>query len=162
MKQQSRPPLSSAEFAQLRADASDIRAAAERKNVTLDSWDEISETAAAKQHFDLGSWLFYYHRRVSRSDAEGLASRIDCARRIFEAGITNPGYQFFTIFDFGERQFDTIFEMGDSTQVLEGLRGVLRRSRSENLIKAFRYHGWPLDLDRSMVAHSASAQLALV
>lgn len=134
-----KPPLSSSEFAQLRADAQNIRAAAQRKRITLDAWEETQETKAAKSHFDLGCWLFYYSRRVGLED--GIEHRIDCARRIFLAEIQNPGYMFFTVFDFGERQFDTIFEMGDADQVLNALRQLAHQDTSGRIKKAFEFYG---------------------
>jgi hypothetical protein len=76
--------------------------------------------------------------------AEGLKSRIDCARRIFLSGINNPGYDFFTVFDFGERQFDSIFEMGDAEQVIEAIRLLIPGDKSGNIAKAFANFGWPL------------------
>lgn len=139
-------PLKASELARLRADVMDIRATAKRKNVTLDDWDEKRETAAAKEYFDLGCWLYYYSRRVGLSDAEGLKSRIDCARRLFLAGICSPGYRFFTVFDFGERNFDTIFEMGDAKEVINGLRALVAQDNYGQLVKAFAYHGWSLEV----------------
>lgn len=136
-----RAPLSAAERGKLRADAANIRATAERKGCTLDQWDERQESAAAAQHFELGCWLFYYSRRIG---TEATETRIDCARRIFTEGITNPGYQFFTIFDFGERQFDTLFEMGDAEHVIAGLRRFIATDSTGNLQKAFDYMGWPI------------------
>lgn len=138
-------PLTVVELARLRADAKDIRATAQRKNVTLDAWEERQETAVAREYFDLGCWLYYYNRRVSLGGTDGLKNRIDCARRIFLAGLNNPGYGFFTVFDFGERQFDTIFEMGDAKQVISGLRELLCHDQTDRLAKAFEYFGWPLD-----------------
>lgn len=140
-------PLTASELAQLQADAKDIRAAALRKVVTLDDWDEQQETAAAKKYFPLGCWLFYYSRRVYLDNAEGLASRIDCARRIFLAGLTNPGYRFFTVFDFGERHFDTIFEMGDAEQVIDGLRQFAKADQSGLIAQAFANFCWPLTFE---------------
>lgn len=139
-------PLTAAVLARLRADAKDVRATARRKNVTLDDWDEKQETAAAKEHFELGCWLHYYNRRIGLADNDdGLKDRIDCARRLFLAGLNNPGYAFFTIFDFGERQFDTIFEMGDAEQVISGLRELARNDQTGQIARAFAYFGWPLD-----------------
>lgn len=136
-------PLTAKELAVLQADAQNIRAAAKRKDVTLDDWDEKRETEAAQQHFDLGCWLHHYSRRVYV--AEGLQDRIDCARRIFLAGLTNPGYRFFTVFDFGERHFDTIFEMGDADQVIDGLRQIAKSDKTGRIAQAFTYFGWPLE-----------------
>jgi hypothetical protein len=89
----------------------------------------------------LGCWLFYYSRRIY---SESVDTRIDCARRIFIEGIANPGYRFFTVFDFGERQFDTLFEMGDAEQVVDGLRRFLYSDSNGNLSAAFRQMGWPI------------------
>ena len=136
-------PLSEKELAQLVADAQDLQGAAARKGITLDSGDEARERAAARAHFDLGTWLYYYSTRVGRSD--GLESRIDCLRRLFEAGIYQPGYQFFTAFDFGERTFDTCVEMGDADLVIDGLRDIAHRHKNPNLLKAFEHMGWSLE-----------------
>jgi len=153
------PPLSEAELERLRADARDIPGTAKRRNTTLDAWDLRSERAAAEKHFALGCWLYYYSRRIFLTGPEGLQHRIDCARRIFEAGLGNPGYAFFTVFEFGEREFDTIFEMGDSTQVLEGLRKLARRSRSQQIREAFAEMGW--SLQSTPATNSEQMQLAV-
>jgi len=153
------PPISEAELARLRADARDIPATARRRNTTLDAWDLRSERAAAEKHFALGCWLFYYSRRIFLTGPEGLKHRIDCARRIFEAGFANPGYAFFTVFEFGEREFDTIFEMGDSAMVLEGLRKLAHRSRSQHIREAFAEMGW--SLQSPSAANSEQMQLAV-
>ena len=153
------PPMSEAELARLRADARDIPGTAKRRNTTLDAWDLRSERASAEKHFALGCWLYYYSRRIFLTGPEGLQHRIDCARRIFEAGLGNPGYAFFTVFEFGEREFDTIFEMGDSTQVLEGLRKLARRSRSQQIREAFAEMGW--SLQSTPATNSEQMQLAV-
>lgn len=136
-------PLTAAQLAQLRADANDLRAAATRKGTTLDRYEEAQESRAAREHFKLGTWLFYYSTRVGRP--EGLQDRINCLRKLFEAGICSPGYQFFTVFDFGDRTFDTCVEMGDAEDVKEGLRDALRKSGNPRLRAAFEYMGWPLE-----------------
>ena len=122
-------PLGARVLAQLRADAQNIRATAKRKGLVLGSlWEEREEMDAAKEHFDLGCWLFYYSRLVGLED--GFNHRIDCARRLLLAGINNPGYKFHTVFEFGEREFDTIFEMGDGGQVVAGLEQLARQDRT--------------------------------
>lgn len=142
-------PISSAERAQLLIDAKNIRAAAQRKQVTLDRFEKTRESSAAELHFELGAWLYFYRNRVGIAGTQGLKDRIDCARRIFEAGITNPGYDFFTIFEFGERQFDTIFESGDSDAVIDGLRAILVTAPTDGLRKAFLSYGWSTELKHS-------------
>lgn len=136
-------PLSAAQLAQLRADANDLWSAAKRKGTTLDRWEHNDESAAARDYFALGTWLFYYSTRIGRVD--GLQDRIDCARRIFESGIERIGYRFFTVFDFGERQFDTLVEMGDADAVVDALREIAHEGRNPNLIAAFAYMGWSLE-----------------
>lgn len=141
------PPISIDKITQLRADAANLPGTAARKGTTLDRWDEHQESAAAKNHFDLGCWLYYYQSRM-RSCADpvqGLKDRIDCAKRIFEAGLNNPGYQFFTAFDFGERDFDGIFEQGDSLHVIHGLRKHIDKDATGNIKGAFEYMGWPVN-----------------
>jgi len=71
----------------------------------------------------------------------------------------NPGYAFFTVFEFGEREFDTIFEMGDSAQVLNGLRKLAHRSRSQHIRQAFAEMGW--SLQATPAATSEQMQLAV-
>lgn len=136
-------PLTSKQLDQLRADAKDVRAAAARKGVELDAWDEAREREAARTNFTLGTWLFYYSTRVGKAGA--LGDRIECLRKLFEAGIYQPGYQFYTVFDFGERQFDTCVEMGDAAEVKDGLRELAHKHRNPNLLAAFEYMGWSLE-----------------
>ncbi|MCK9985386.1 MAG: hypothetical protein AzoDbin1_01858 [Azoarcus sp.] len=136
-------PISARERAQLQRDAADVRATAQRKGLTLDAWEEREETEAARHHFELGCWLYYYQSRLYRNGEDHLQARIDCAERIFLAGFPNPKYRFYTVFDFGERQFDSIFEMGDSQEVLAGLRERMKKDKTGKLAAAFAYNGWP-------------------
>lgn len=136
-------PLSAAQLAQLRADAADIWAAATRKGTSLSHWEHSDESEAARDYFSLGTWLFYYSTRIGR--VGGLQDRINCARLIFESGIERVGYRFFTVFDFGERQFDTLFEMGDADEVVDELREIACKARNANLLKAFERMGWSLE-----------------
>lgn len=138
-------PLSKATREQLKKDIADLPATAKRKGLTLDRWEQASETRAAKKHFELGCWLHYYSTRVGIPGELGLAARVDCARRIFMAGIKNPGYDFMTVFDFGERDFDTIFESGDSKQVIDRLRQLANEDSSGNIAEAFEYFGWSIE-----------------
>lgn len=67
-------------------------------------------------------WLFYYRNKIYVDNHEGFSARVDCLWRIFTAGFNRIEYEFFTVFEFGERHFDTIFEMGDEKAVLEQIR----------------------------------------
>lgn len=137
-------PLTAEQLKQLKKDAKNVRAAALRKNLTLDAWEERIETRAAAEAFHLGCWLFYYSKRIDSPD--GLADRIDCMRRIFEAGYKSLGYDFFTVFEFGERQFDTLVEMGDAKEVIDGVRKYINDDtpQGRNVRAAFEYMGWPV------------------
>lgn len=146
MNHNAKAPILEVARQRLQADARDIRGAAKRKDVTLDSHDEQVETAAARDHFELGCWLYHYSLRVGNTGPDGLAARIDCAKRLFLAGIASPHYDFFTIFDFGERQFDTIFEMGDADAVIDALRASIPDDATGRIEKAFAYHGWPIEI----------------
>lgn len=145
MKLIEKAPISPAERAQLRTDARNIRAAAERKGVTLNRDEEQCETATARDFFELGCWLYFFSRRIGKMGSEGLATRAQCALRLFQAGIFSPGYRFFTVFDFGERQFDTIFEMGDAELVVDALRAQLVADDTGRLAQAFLHFGWSLE-----------------
>lgn len=135
-------PITSKERATLAKDAGDLHAAAQRKCLTLNLYEERTEGRVAKQNFELGCWLFHYQKAITKTD--DLHTRVQCLLRLFLNGITNPGYDFFTVFDFGERQFDSTMEMGDSKQVLAELRKALPLDKSGLLRHAFEYHGWAL------------------
>ena len=137
-------PISKAERAQLQRDAADLFGAAKRKGVTLDRYEEAKEKSVASKHFELGCWLFRFTKLRGLPPAQYLSERVDLVTRIFLAGFNNPGYSFFTVFDFGERQFDGIFEEGDSQEVIEGLRRNIPLDTTGMLVAAFEYFGWPL------------------
>lgn len=146
-------PLSAQDRKQLIIDAANVRATAVRKSIVMDAWDEIEETAAAKQHFELGCWLFYYSNRISQTDDEGFESRVDCMHRLCKAGINNPGYKFFTVFNFGERQFDTLVEMGDADAVISRVRSFIPGDKTGNIRRTFEHMGWPI-VEPDLIASS--------
>jgi hypothetical protein len=123
------------------SDADDLYATAKRKGNTLDRWDHGIEAPAAREQFELGCWLFHYTTRY-RTTQDTLDLRVDIVRRLFQAGLYAPAYMFFTVFDFGERQFDSIFEQGDAEHVIEGLRASLS---NDEVRRGFEYYGWPLE-----------------
>ena len=139
------PPLSKKIIRQLQADAKNLPATAKRKNVTLDQWDQIREADAAANYFELGCWLFYYSNLISLPTVDGMHHRIDCLYRIFAAGFNNPHYLFFTVFNFGERQFDTLLEMGDANTVIEHVRRRYLANPTFQVKDAFDYFGWKVD-----------------
>lgn len=116
-------PISAALRAQLQRDCASIQAikdAARRHgDAELETYEAKREYDTARQNFDLGCWLAYYAPRLREPAA--LQDRIECAVKLLRAGITDPGYDFYTVFRFGERDYDTIFEMGDADQVVAAL-----------------------------------------
>lgn len=135
-------PISTTARNQLQQDVRDIKAAAARKQVTLDRYEEARELQMAKKHFELGCWLHYYGGKFGQSSDAGFKARVECAMRLFLSDIASPSYDFFTVFDFGERQFDTIFEMGDADEVVDRLRSAIQSDSSGLIKKAFLHHGW--------------------
>lgn len=121
-------PITERERAQLRRDVqtSNIVACAKRKSLDLDPRSLLIEAHKGAQYFDLACWLYYYNRRVG---TQGIWARIDCVRRLLLSDYPSfsPSYDFYTVFGFGDREFDTCFEMHDGAEVVRsliGLRGV--------------------------------------
>lgn len=135
-------PLAVATCIQLDHDAKHIVACAARKCVTLDSWEVRKEERMAETHFALGCWLYHFTTLRGLGTAQYLQARVEILVRLFMADIQNPGYSFFTVFDFGERQFDSIFEEGDGDAVLDALRVYLKHDKTGLIRKAFDRYGW--------------------
>lgn len=148
------PPLSKPVLEQLRKDAANVRAAAERKEMTLSRSEEAEETQTAKQYFNLGCWLFYYQREMYKPGVDSLKMQIDTVVRLFRNGFFNPGYAFYTVFNFGEREWDTVFEMENSSEVLQGVRAIYAETRDPLIAEGFAYAGWSLVDDRQLALFS--------
>ncbi len=138
-------PITPITRSRLLRDSQNVRATAIRKGVSLDKYEEVRESLVAKKHFELGCWLHYYSDRVGLPTGAGLKTRVECALRLFLNGIINPTYDFFTVFDFGERQFDGLFEAGDADQVLAHLRQALATDSTGMIAKAFAHFGWAIE-----------------
>lgn len=145
MNQNDKAPISRATRQQLQADAENVRGTALRKGITMNTHEEQRESAVAREFFEVGCWLRHLSRHLYALGPDGLAARIECAKRLFLAGIVNPRYDFFTVFEFGERQFDTIFEMGDAGAVIDALRKSIPDDATGRIEKAFAHFGWPLE-----------------
>lgn len=155
-------PLTKAELASIRRDLADLPAAAARQGTTLDRYDRRAEEFAGKYYFDLGCWLYYYNK-VGERRLNTVSARVDCMRRIFEAGYTNPHYEFFTAFHFGERDFDSILEQGDGREVVAGLLAYAEAHPSANMTQALRELGWieaPADYQADTVEETEAPAFA--
>jgi len=139
-----RAPISQRLRTQFERDSRSVEsllAAAERKGYTqMSRWEAEEEYRTARTHFELGCWLAHYADRLSREANPQV--RIDCVRRIWESDITNPGYRFFTIFGFGERNFDTCFEMGDGDKVAAALKAMAIEDPTGPIAAGVRAFGW--------------------
>jgi hypothetical protein len=144
-----RAPLSNAVRERLRRDLQNMEATAARKQLHFDAWDAIFDKDDGERHFELGCWLYYYSTRIRRPEA--FQDRVDCARRIYLAGFQHLNYRFYTVFDFGEREYDTLAEMDDSAEVVDALRSLIPLDKTGNLAKAFAYNKWPLQQDEPLL-----------
>jgi hypothetical protein len=161
-------PISDGARSQLKKDASDIAATAARKGLALDPFELRDEQETAKAHFELGCWLYRYTKiaPVLGRD-EHLKERIDLVERLIMTGFNNPVYSFQTVFDFGERDFDDIFENFDGEAVKEGLRQKIKADTTGMLLKGFMHFGWryadkpesPLSLKSSITTITPSTTL---
>lgn len=117
-----------------------VMAAAKRAGNVCDRWEARDEFDKAAAHFELGCWLHYYAGRVY--DPQHRQDRIDCIRRIWEAGIHDVGYSFYSVFGFGERHFDTCFEMGDGQEVADALKQMARKAPDGPIAAGVKAMGW--------------------
>lgn len=112
-------PINTAVRAKLKADSASVGAvlaAAQCKGNTCDRHEARREFIAAQEHFELGCWLVHYAALPGTFD-----NRLACARLLMETGVGNPGYDFHTVFGFGERDYDNLFETRGGGDVLATL-----------------------------------------
>lgn len=136
-------PLSSTQVMQLKRNAENIQATAKALgNVALTPAELEDEQYHAENHFELGCWLHYYKNEIGKEGEIGLQARVDCLKRLIKAGFGNPEFSFYTVFGFGGREFDTIFEMGDGDQVKEAVLGMIESDTSGAIKKFCKQAGW--------------------
>lgn len=141
---EARAPTAEWQRKRLEKDVTNLPAAAARKGHVLTARDHAHELAAGRLHFELGCWLHFYLQYIRRAGA--TQARFDCARRIFLAGFSRLDNSFFTAFDFGEREFDSLFEGEDAEAVISALRQLIPTDGTGNIATAFTHLGWPIDL----------------
>ena len=124
------------------ASTESVMAAAARKGNTCSTWEAQLECRTARSHFELGCWLHHYASRVYAP--EGTQDRIDCVRRLWESGIHDVGYRFHSVFGFGEREFDTCFEMGDADEVAAALKQLARDQPDGPIAAGAKAMGWDI------------------
>lgn len=135
-------PISDAQRRMLHKRVADLHGTAKRKGYTLSTWDYIRESDAARTHFEVGAWGYWAHLRRDRLTVEDRA-RVTFA--LLASGKSNIDYEFFTAFDFGERQLDAFFEMGDADEVIEAIGDIVRRSGHAVAAEMMKQLGWSFE-----------------
>jgi hypothetical protein len=134
-----RAPLSAAQRAKLHRDLQRIEQVAARRGTTLDAWDKLAEQTAGRTSFEVGAWGYWAHLRGADITVEDRARVIHA---VLCSGDDDVGYRFFTVFHFGERDFDNFFEQGDSAQVLEDVARLIDASGNDVARDLFTRNGW--------------------
>ena len=137
-------PITAEQRLQLLNDARDVKGTTLRKGFYVDPWYIEDEERFAKKYFELGCWLFYYDENLIPGRKDYLQMRVDCLLKIYLSGIVDLTCGFQTVFNFGERRYDDIFESGDADAVRNRLREYLPSDKTGLLAKAFDYNGWSL------------------
>lgn len=132
-----------------------VIAASERKGNVCSRWEADEEHFTASQHFELGCWLHYYADRVGK--VNGFQDRVDCVRRCWEAGITDVGYKFHSVFGFGERQFDACFEMGDGDKVKDALIALAATDPNGLIAAGVKAYKWEMPADPTSKTRKAGS-----
>jgi hypothetical protein len=110
-------PITKEQRTMLKSRLVDVKkTAADLGDAILSNYEYKTEQAIGKQQFELGCWLFWLSEKVYIHGRKGLPYRALCMALLEEQGII-PGYDFYTVFRFGERHYDTLFEMGDAKDV---------------------------------------------
>ncbi len=150
-----RAPISDAQRRMLHRRLSDLHATAKRKGYTLSSWEHANEKIAGELYFEVGAWGYWSSLRRYRLSVQDRA-RVSFA--ILAAGLTHIGYEFHTCFDFGERDFDAFYEMGDADQVIDALADLVRLSGHAVAAQGMRQLGWSIeDRQQSLFTESAAS-----
>jgi hypothetical protein len=130
-----------------------VVACARRKGISLSRFEAIEEQHYASEYFNLGAWMHYFSIRFQsiRDTEKRLNDRADCLEMLFKAGIFEPKNKFMTVFDFGDRQFDAMFEQGDSGDLLDVLRRRMTGDASCYIATGFQHHNWSFEPYRQSV-----------
>lgn len=117
---------------------SNLELVARAKGLQIDA-----KALAAEERFGLANlgYLVRLHNLAIKTDElgpVGLTARIACAQHIFSAKSQGSAvtlrdlasYRAYTAFDFGAREFDTLFEMFDGSEVRQALEKLARTDAS--------------------------------
>ena len=133
-------PLSHTARKAISKDITNFKSVAKAKGQAVDTWEAHYEQRVTEDHFELTCWLKWFMATQARRDC--VATRAMIVFLIFENGIKRIAYEFHTITDFGERQFDNIFESGDSSDVLVQLNRLVSAFGGELSKAGLANYGW--------------------
>lgn len=125
--------LSNTEKSRLRAAIANMKGAiAAKGNEPLSEFEMRRNTALCTEHFTTLCRLKALLPQTSKETILGREARVEFIKTIWLAGIMSEvkDYAFYDIFDVGDREYDTCFEMGDGTQVMHALVRKTRRSKA--------------------------------
>jgi hypothetical protein len=125
--------LSNTEKSRLRSAIADMKGSiAAKGNEPLSEFEMRRNTELCKKHFTTLCRLKALLPQTSKETALGREARVEFVKTIWLAGILSEvrNYAFYDIFDVGDRQYDTCFEMGDGTEVMHALVRKARRSKA--------------------------------
>jgi len=135
-----RAPLSNTDRKAITKDIANIEVVARAKDYDCSASEARYDKRMAEDHFELTCWLKWFMTSQARRDC--VATRALIVFLIFENGLQGLAYEFHTITDFGERQFDDIFEKNDGGDVIVQLNRLVSAFGGERSKVGLAYYGW--------------------
>jgi len=134
-----RAPIGPAQRAMLMRRLANLDAIARRRGTTLDAWDRANEERAGQIYFEVGAWGWWSQQR---RDSLSLNDRANVVFAVLASGLTSVGYEFFTAFEFSERDWDSFFEMHDGSELVQAVSDIVHRSGHATALVGLQANGW--------------------
>lgn len=134
-----RAPITVAQRAALQRRLCNLPKVAARRGTTLDDCDRRREEREGRAHFEVGAWGWWASRRRASLTLEDRANVVFA---VLTSGRTCVDYEFFTAFEFGERDFDAYFEQGDSEHLVDAIAAKVYASGNAVALEGLRANGW--------------------
>jgi hypothetical protein len=136
--------LSNIEKAKLRAAIKDMKGTiAAQGNAPLCEREMRRNTELCTEHFTVLCKLKALLPQITRQDELGFQARVEFLRTVWLAGIIHEikTFAFYDVFQVGDREYDTCFEMNDSDKVMDALIAKAKRSKNLNAAARDIYQG---------------------
>lgn len=134
-----RAPISDRDRQKLKRRLADLPACAARRGVTLDAFELHRETVFGDLYFEVGAWGYWATRRGSKLT---LGDRARVVFAMLAAGLECVSYDFYTAFEFGERQLDSFFEVGDSAELVQAVSDLVVASQHKSALLLLQKLEW--------------------